>query len=147
MFLLSVVLLVSCSKSVTSYQVFNNSIKQNYASDPYLNGDMYEVVVFCYAGTDVVREDSYNQISCGEKTVIKEVPSSITKIKISYKFLPAASPNYSMSSNYRRYVVSYTLIEQEKNVIAEVNSESMISGSMSIKSSLDSVSNRISSLK
>lgn len=146
MYLLFVVLLVSCTKPVTSYQVFNNSTKSSYPSDPYLNGNMYEVVVFCYAGEDIVREDSYTQISCGEKSVVKEVPEAVTKIKVSYKNLPEASANYDMTSNYRRYVTSVTLIEVEKNVIAEVNDNSMVSGTMT-KANSEHVKSNISILK
>jgi hypothetical protein len=147
MYLLCITFLVSCTKPVTSYQVFNNTTKSSSASDPYLNGNLYEVVVYCYAGSDIVRQDNYTQISCGEKTAIKEVPLAITKIQVSYKFLPPASNNYNAIYNYRLYVKTYYLIEQDKNIIAEVNDNSMVSRVMTKKASLDSVRSKISILK
>ena len=146
MYLLCITFLVSCTKPVTSYQVFNNSTKSSY-SDPYLNGDMYEVVVYCYAGSDIVRQDNYTQISCGEKTAIKEVPSAVTKIQVSFKLLPPASKNYNISSNYRMYVKTYYLIEQDKNIVAELNDNSMVSGVATVKASLNSIKSKISILK
>lgn len=129
--LLSVVLfslvLIGCEADSSTYQVFNNCPSSSTTLDPYLNGSLYEVVVFCYAGADVVREDSYIKISVGEKTEVKEVPEYVTKIKISYKVLPPASKFYNLSDNNRSYVVAYTLIEPGKNVIAEVNGHSMVS--------------------
>ena len=125
-------LLISCKDEplISTYQVFNNT--SSYSSSvPYLDGSMYEVVVFCYAGNDVVREDNFTKIAIGGKTPIKEVTESITKIKVSFKFLPAASSVYSTAT--RQYVVAYTLIEPGKNVISEINDNSMTSGTMNIK--------------
>jgi hypothetical protein len=146
-YLLFVTLLVSCTKPVTSYQIFNNSTKTSYDIDPYMNGDMYEVVVYCYAGSDIVRQDNYTQISCGEKTAIKEVPLAITKIQVSYKNAPPASKYYNSTYNYRLYVKTYYLIEQDKNIVAEVNDQSMVGGTMTVKASLDSIRSKISILK
>lgn len=117
-------------KLTTTYQVFNNSEAYSSKTDPYLNGSMYDVVVFCFAGDDIVREDSYPKIPIGGKTVIKEVPEAITKIKTSFKMVPEQSSNYNSSGNNRKYVVSFTLIEKGKNVIAEINGDSMIKGTM-----------------
>lgn len=114
----------------TTYQVYNNSESYSSDVDPYLNGSMYEVVVFCFAGNDVVREDNYKKIAIGEKTKMKDVPESVTKIKVSFKFLPKESAYYDMSSNNRKYVVSYTLIEKGKNVVAEINENSMVGSSL-----------------
>lgn len=135
------IVLFSCSDKeepvVTSYQVFNNTSYYS-SSVPYLDGSLYEVVVFCYAGSDVVREDSYEKIAPGSKSPVKEVPSSVTKIKVSYKYLPPASTVYSTAK--RNYLVSFTLMEPGKNVIAELNDESMVSNSMTIKQQIKTIS-------
>ena len=143
MYLLVVVLLASCSKPVTSYQVFNNSVSNPSTVEPLLNGDLYEVVVYCYAGSDIVRQDNFAQISCGEKTAVKEVPEAITKIKVSYKLIPPQSQYYTLSSNTRSYVKAYTLIEPQKNVISELNGNTMTSSLLSVKASFNSVRSNI----
>lgn len=143
-----VLLFVSCSKdevSVTSYQVFNNSSVYNSSLDASLNGSMYEVVVYCYAGSDIVRQDNYDKIAVGAKTPIKTVTDAVTKIKISYKSLPSTSTNYSLVT--RSYVVAYTLIEVGKNVIAEVNDESMVGKSLAPKTTSEIVPLKVARLK
>ena len=122
---------LSCSKDspvLTTYQIFNNSTKST-TTIPYLDGSMYEVVVYCYTGVDIVRQDNYDAIEPGQKTAMKEVPSTYTKIKVSYKMLPPASAYYDSSTNYRLYTVSYTLLEVEKNTVSEFNDNSMVSTS------------------
>lgn len=138
LFIVSGLLLTGCEPEpvISTYQVFNNS--SHYSSSvPYLDGSMYEVVVFCYAGNDVVREDNFTKIAVGEKTQMKEVTESITKIKVSFKFLPAASSVYSTAT--RQYVVAYTLIEPGKNVISEINDNSMTKGTMNIKQQIRTI--------
>ena len=130
---------VSCKKDVTltSYQIFNNSTAVS-STTPYLDGSMYEVVVYCYVGTDIVRQDNIVAIKTGEKSIIKEVPSTYTKIKVSFKLLPPASAYYDLSFNSRYYTVTYTLLESEKNTISEINGHSMLSTSMNAPSKLNS---------
>lgn len=121
----------SCEKQpvITTYQVFNNRTKETTTVD-YLDNTMYEVVVYCYVGSDVVRQDNYDLIAPGAKSPIKEVPATYTKIKVSFKLLPAASPYYDMSSNSRKYSVVYTLLTPETNTISELNGQTMVSSSM-----------------
>jgi len=139
-FIAFVLLMASCTKDkepvVTTYQVFNNCTSYYTSYDPYLNASLYEVVVYCYAGTDIVRQDNYTKIAVGEKTALKEVPETVTKIKISYKVLPPESTYYSDISNNRGYVVAFTLIEPGKNVVAELKDNSMVSASMNIRQRL-----------
>lgn len=121
-------LFTGCEKepALTTYQVFNNSIKEP-SSIEYLDNTLYEVVVYCYVGNDIVRQDNYDLIAPGAKSPIKEVPSTYTKIKVSFKYLPPASPYYDSSTNNRLYCVVYTLITPEINTISEINDESMLS--------------------
>ena len=136
--------LFGCSKesedalvTPTTYQIFNNMAK-NTSTMPYLDGSLYEVVVYCYVGVDIVRQDNYDAIAPGQKTTIKEVPPTYTKIKVSFKFLPPASDYYDMASNTRKYIVTYTLLEVEKNTISEINGNSMVSSSMNAPSKSNS---------
>jgi len=135
------ILFSSCKKDEvtppTTYQIFNNMTKST-STMPYLDGSLYEVVVYCYVGADIVRQDNYDAIASGQKTTIKEVPPTYTKIKVSFKFLPPASDYYNMASNTRKYSITYTLLEVEKNTISEINDNSMVSSSMNAPSKSNS---------
>lgn len=135
------ILFSSCKKDEvtppTTYQIFNNMTKST-STMPYLDGSLYEVVVYCYLGADIVRQDNYDAIAPGQKTAIKEVLPTYTKMKVSFKFLPPASDYYNMASNTRKYIVTYTPLEVEKNTISEINDNSMVSSSMNAPSKSNS---------
>ena len=121
---------VSCKKEEqpkTTYQIINNVTKVPTTIE-FLDGTLWEVVVFCYNGTDIIRQDNLDPIATdGGKSVITEVTSNIEKVKISYMFLPAKSPYYSLSSNKREYVVALTTLEKGKNNIITIEGTTMVS--------------------
>jgi hypothetical protein len=128
--------LVGCEKDEkTSYQVFNKTEKSTYALDKYLDGSLWEVVVFCYIGDNIVRQDNFERIAPGEKSEIREVPDNFEKIKISFKPLPKQSQFYELSSNARSYTVSYTLLSKDNNTIAEISGKTMVSKTLKSYSS------------
>lgn len=120
----------------TTYQIVNHGETYYSEYDPYLNGTLYDVVVFCYLNDDIVRQDNLGDLEVGESTKIKEVPETYTKIKMSYKMLPEESAFYDILDISRSYVVGYTLLEPGKNVVLEITSQTMIS------SSIDRVANQ-----
>ncbi|KAA6303136.1 MAG: hypothetical protein EZS26_000739 [Candidatus Ordinivivax streblomastigis] len=129
------VLFAGCSKddddeSKTTYQVFNNNEKTSSTLDKYLDGSIYEVVVYCYIGDDIVRQDNFDKIAPGAKSELKEVPDNFEKIKVSFKFLPKESEFYDLSANTRKYAVAYTLLSKGKNTISELNGETMVGNTL-----------------
>ena len=128
---------------VTSYQIINNVSKQ-ITSDVYLDGTMWEIVVFKYRGDDVAGEDIVDPVRPeGDESKIIEVDSEITKVKISFKFLPKESSNYNLPINYRRYYVSYNFLTPKMNNIITLEESTMLTDSRNkrknIKSALNSI--------
>jgi len=130
---LALILVSSCRKeeTPTTYQIINNVTKTT-TSDPYLDGSMYEVVVYHYLGSDIIKQDDIDKISSGGgKSELIEAPGKSEKIKISFKFLPPQSSNYNLSSNVRKYIVAYTLLNKGENNIATITDNTSISSSIS----------------
>ena len=58
------IMMLSCKKDeveTTAYRVVNNQSKF-VSSMPYLNATMYEIVVYCYKGNDIVRQDNIENV-------------------------------------------------------------------------------------
>lgn len=114
----------------TTYQIVNNCTVTTYAEDSYLDGSLWEVVVSSYVGTDIVKQDNIARVApAGGKSEIIEVNSNYEKVKVSFKFLPPQSPNYSLAGNIRHYVVAVTLLEKGKNNLITVDDKTQISTS------------------
>lgn len=123
---------ISCKKeaATTTYQVVNNSTLST-SSMEYLDGSIYEVVVYHYSGTDIIKQDAMDKVAAGGgKSEIIEVPASSEKIKVSYKMLPPQSTYYDLSSNHRLYVVAYTLIKQGENNVILLDDNTMVGGTL-----------------
>lgn len=112
----------------TSYQIVNNNSFESDFED--LDGSMYDVIVFCFIGDNVVREDHYDKISSMSKSEIKGIPDNFEKIKVSFKMLPNNSPYAGISSNVRKYTVSYTLIEKGKKNVVELTGNTLIQNNL-----------------
>lgn len=129
----AVILFAACEKdesSKTTYEVVNNSEKF-VSSMEYLDGTLWEIVVYQFIGDDIVKQDNLDPIAYGGTTSGKiEVDNNVEKVKLSFKFFPKKSEYYDLSSNNRKYVVAYTYIEEGKNNIIEVDGETMSSGSL-----------------
>jgi len=128
---ISSLIFFGCKKDKdATYQILNNSSKYQ-SSTQYLDGSIYEVVVFEYRGNDVVKEVNINKVSYGGGKSNKITAHEKTeKIKVSFKLLPKESPYYNLSSNYRKYTVQYYYLKKGENTIAEINDKTMVSGSI-----------------
>jgi hypothetical protein len=128
--LLIVVLTFSACKKekdpVTTYQIINNSTVYISGID-YFDASMYQVTVFHYNGTDIVKQDNITKIaSGGGKSDIINVPSNSQKIKISFKFLPPESPLYSLSSNHWINITAFTIIVKGQNNIVTMDDHTIV---------------------
>lgn len=120
--------LIGCEKEEekTTYQIINNFPGEDTDVE-YLNGTMWEVVVFCYTGTDVVRQDDVAPIAPdGGKSEKIEVEPNFEKIKVSFKLLPSQSPYYNMEANHRQYVVAYLMLEKGRNNVVTFTENTMV---------------------
>jgi len=131
--------LTGCKKDEekTTYQIINNleglpSWLITYLSedDPgivkYLDGTLREVIVFCYSGSDIVRNDNLGEISRnGGKSGLIEVEPNYEKVKVSFILTTPESIYYGMSIN-RFHVIAYTILEKGKNNIITIASGTMI---------------------
>lgn len=134
-FFVLIIFLIGCKKDEpekTTYQITNNITPVDTTqTEEYLDGTLWEIVVFCYNGDDIIRQDNLPFIKPdGHKSAITEVTDNITKVKVSFKYLPHESPNYDLSINFRRYVVAFCFIEKEKNNSIVIDDNTMLSGSL-----------------
>ena len=135
LFLLTIssLIIFGCKKDKdATYQILNNSSKYE-SSTQYLDGSMYEIVVFEYHGNDVVKEVNISKIGYGGGKSSKITAHEKTeKIKVSFKFLPKESQYYNLSSNNRKYTVQYYYLKKGENTIAEINDKTMLGGSLNL---------------
>ena len=132
--LLTLFAVVSCSEEdvpevkITSYQITNNM--DTYESDyEFLDGTLYDVIVFKFIEDDLAGEDQLDAISPdGGTSDVIEIDEQVTKIKVSFKFLPERSEQYDLAE--RRYLASYTFITKDINNEVEINGNSMIQGTL-----------------
>lgn len=125
-------LLTSCSlfENPTTIEVINNNEKLEN-SFQQLNGSLWEVVVFCFRGDDVVDEIHLDPIRAeGGTSGIVEVDQDIEKVKVSFKLLPDDSYYSGLDDNYRRYTVSYTYLDKGEHNIITIDGETFVSGSL-----------------
>jgi hypothetical protein len=111
----------------TTYQIFNSS-NRLVTNINYLDGSMYEVIVYHYSGTKIIQQDSFDKIAtAGGKTGLMDVPANTDLIKLSFKFLPPESPFYNDPWNARYYMIDYKMITRGDNNIFGINGGSYIS--------------------
>jgi hypothetical protein len=124
---------LSCRKEepITTYQIFNSSNKV-YTNIEYLDGSMYEVIVYHYNRTSIVRQDTIDEIlTNGGNTELYEVPENADLFRVSFKFLPSKSPLYNSTWNTRFYLTDYKIITRGDNNIFGINGGSYISDKIS----------------
>lgn len=111
----------------TTYQIVNNNPFYNYA---YSDGSIYEVIVYYYIGTEIVKQENISRISSGGgKTGIIEVNSSYEKLRISFKFIPPTSAYYSSPNNVRYYIAASKRLEKGINNTVTLTGDTQISTS------------------
>ena len=133
-------MLFSCQKEdaesvKTTYRVINNGDVYSSPSDPYLTGALWDVIVFCYIGEDLARQDNLEPINPGGRSKIMEVEDEFTKVKVSFMMLPEESEFYDRSSNYRKYVYTYSFLKKGENIDIIIDGETMISGDINAMTS------------
>jgi len=129
----------SCSKNddsepeikITTYQVISNVEKQETTVE-YLDGTMYEVVVFKFIGDDLAGEDSLDPIAPGKVSNKITISEDIEKIKLSFKFVPRESSVYDSAE--RRYLASYTFINKNSENKVVLKESSMLQSTLKIAS-------------
>jgi hypothetical protein len=140
-----ILLLTSCSKEdPTTYQIINDC-KVTTTSTEYLNGSIYEVIVFHYSGEDIIKQDNIDDVSSGGgKSALIEAPTGSEKVKVSFQLLPPESPFYNLSANDRMYVVAFTVLEKGINNVIRINDNTMVDDGLGLAggTELSSVSTR-----
>src|SRR5690554_6147821 len=108
LFILIVALLAGCSKdedtAATTYEIINNS--EHFESDiEYLDGTLWEVIVYHYVGDDIAKQENLPSIQYGGATSTKiSIEPNIEKLQVSFQILPKDSPLYDLDANKRGYV-------------------------------------------
>jgi hypothetical protein len=145
--ILAIVLILGCKKEEippTTYQVINGTSGDSNSTVPYLDGTLYEIVVYQYSGGDIIQQDNIEPLPPrgGTSERIEANPTT-DRIKVSFKFLPPQSLMYNDATNYRRYVVSLTILTPRNNLVI-IDDNTMLSGILksvqTFNRSLDSVS-------
>ncbi len=128
-----VALFVSCSKEKdekTTYEIINNS-EFNVSAIEYLDGTLWEVIIFHYIGDDIAKQVNVESIPHSGGTSGKlEIGDNIEKVKVSFKFVPKDSPFYDLPENNRKYVVAYLFIEKGKNNVIKIDDSTLIGSTL-----------------
>lgn len=134
-YLLILVFFISCDQALlptesssiassTTFQISNNL--KLYPAVEYIDGSLWEVVVYFYIGQDIVKVDSLSPILTGELSSKIEVPSAYEKFKFSFQMAPKKSQYFFGCANCRRYSENFTLLEKNKNTVVEIHDLSTI---------------------
>ncbi|MCX6237613.1 MAG: hypothetical protein NTY07_08675 [Bacteroidia bacterium] len=138
-FVLFMILCVSCdeilvpiesatTESPTTYQISNNL--KLYPPVEFIDGSLWEVVVYYYIGKDIVKVDSISPVLTDKISSKIEIPSKYEKIKFSFQLAPKKSQYYSGAANCRRYSENFILLDKGKNVVIEIHDLSSINLSL-----------------
>lgn len=136
--ILPMLVFTSCSKDdkaeISTFTIINN-FKYETNFDKYINGTMYEVVVFEYdENGNNIGQINIDDVPSGGKSNAIPVQESCAKVQISFMMLPKESPYYDLPANKRKYVVSLWVIRKGENIDITINENTMISNSSSVKS-------------
>jgi len=134
-YLLILVFFISCDQALlptesssidssTTFQISNNL--KLYPAVEYIDGSLWEVVVYFYIGQDIVKVDSLSPVLTGATSSKIAVPSTYEKFKYSFQLAPKKSQYYSGYANCRRYSENFTLLEKNNNTVVEVHDLSTI---------------------
>lgn len=143
--LIFILILLTClsgckkDETKTTYQIINNldglsTDLKTYLSekDPgmvqYLDGTLYDVMVMCYIGSDVVRTDNLGIISNkGGKSDLVDVELNYEKIIATFLFFPS-DLTVDFPAHLRRFhTVTVTILEKGKNNILTIQLGTMTS--------------------
>lgn len=114
----------SSIESSTTFQISNNL--KLYPPVEFIDGSLWEVIVYYYIGQNIVKIDSLSPILTGEISSKIEIPSIYEKLKFSFQLAPKKSQYYFGCANCRRYSENFTLLEKNKNMVVEIHDLSTI---------------------
>jgi hypothetical protein len=134
-YLLILVFFISCDQallptesssieSATTFQISNNL--KLYPAVEYIDGSLWEVIVYYYIGQDLIKVDSLSPVLTGTISSKIAVPSTYEKFKYSFQLAPKKSQYYSGCANCRRYSENFTLFEKNNNTVVEIHDLSTI---------------------
>ncbi len=139
--LLMVAAFVACSdddddEKVSTFCIINNTAKYESSIDEYLNGTMWEIIVFEYdeEGDNIGQKNVEAVPYGGGKSEKIQVSNSCVKIQVSFKILPEESRNYGMSSNKRQYIQSLGVIKKGENIDVILDGDTMVGYQPNVKS-------------
>lgn len=112
------------TETLTTYQISDNL--KLYPAVEFIDGSLWEVMVYYFIDDNVVKIDSINPILTGEVSLKIKIPSNYQKMKFSFQLAPKKSQYYSGVANCRRYYGNYILMEKGKNVVVEIHDLSSI---------------------
>lgn len=92
----------------------------------FIDGSLWEVIVYYYIGQNIVKIDSLSPILTGEISSKIEILSIYEKLKFSFQLAPKKSQYYFGCANCRRYSENFTLLEKNKNTVVEIHDLSTI---------------------
>jgi len=128
-----VILFVSCEKEndpepeLTTYRIINN--KEKWVNEDGLEyGILWDVVVFCYVGDDIARQDNLEPIHQGDTSEKIEVEPNFEKVKVSFRFFSENQYyNYPLDYPGRRikYVMSFYFLKEGENTDIIIDEETM----------------------
>jgi hypothetical protein len=131
-FLFAIIVFYSCKVAPlpTTYQVCNSTTP--FATDiPYLDGSIYQVLVYHYSNAILIQQDSFVKISSKDgKSEIMNVPDRTEVLKVSFKMLPPESPLYNSPGNKRYYLADPVIVRREENNIIGINGSTYISDTL-----------------
>ncbi|MEG1556207.1 MAG: hypothetical protein RR356_05730 [Bacteroidales bacterium] len=111
-----IVIIAGCSKKDTSIQIINNC-NPIQSNTEFLDGTLWEIVVFKYFDGIIVSQSFIGNIKYGDTSNIIVSKVRTDNVKISFKMLPNESSLYKIPDNARKYTFDYAIKDGVKNVI------------------------------
>lgn len=116
------------TETLTTYQISDNL--KLYPPVEFIDGSLWEVMVYYFIDNNLVKIDSINPILTGEISSKITIPSNYEKMKFSFQLAPKKSQYYSGYANCRRYYGDFILLEKGENVVVEIHDLSSITLSL-----------------
>ena len=135
LFVMLSIAMLSCKKEPkdTTFQIVNNSTFET-STMPYLDGSLYQVVILCYKGSDLIKQENITSLKPGGgKSIIFVADPNAEKLKVGFKFLPPESAYYSGSSNNYKYTAAFFMITKNTNNTIDINDNTLVTSIASIK--------------
>jgi len=113
--------------SDTTIQISNNL--HLYPAEEFIDGSLWDVIVYYYVGTEMVKSDSIGDVLTGSISEKILIDSKFTKLKFSFQFAPKKSIYFFGVANCRRFS-SFINLEVNQNNAIEIHDLANISLSL-----------------